>query len=140
MPGLPYFNTCPVVRIFGSRHLRGVCAGVSQIPGVRIVGRPHLKVCVAWGPWTVHFGGLQAGETTILNGFDFEWTLYALSCLAKHVLGHPDPRNCANTFDSDGILLIKARELNAPLDEPTTPDGICGKKRSDGQMEKHFSS
>lgn len=27
--------------------------------------------------------------------------------------------NCANTFDSDGILLIKARELNAPLDEPT---------------------
>eukprot|EP00435_Cladocopium_sp_Y103_P034315 s3216_g8.t2 len=26
--------------------------------------------------------------------------------------------NCANTFDSDGILLIKARELKAPLDEP----------------------
>lgn len=26
--------------------------------------------------------------------------------------------NCANTFDSDGILLIKARELKAPLDQP----------------------
>eukprot|EP00439_Symbiodinium_sp_Y106_P047909 s4539_g6.t1 len=28
-------------------------------------------------------------------------------------------QNCANTFDSDGILLIKARELKAPLPEPT---------------------
>ena len=27
--------------------------------------------------------------------------------------------NCANTFDSDGILLIKARELKSPLQEPT---------------------
>ena len=26
--------------------------------------------------------------------------------------------NCANTFDSDGILLIKARELREPLEEP----------------------
>jgi len=32
-------------------------------------------------------------------------------------------RNCANTFDSDGILLIKARELKAPLDEPRPMEG-----------------
>ncbi|CAE7875312.1 gnt1 [Symbiodinium microadriaticum] len=31
----------------------------------------------------------------------------------------PVSMNCANTFDSDGILLIKARELKAPLPEPT---------------------
>ncbi|CAE7042262.1 gnt1, partial [Symbiodinium sp. CCMP2456] len=31
----------------------------------------------------------------------------------------PVSMNCANTFDSDGILLIKARELKAPLSEPT---------------------
>jgi len=33
--------------------------------------------------------------------------------------GRQASMNCANTFDSDGLLLIKARELASPLPEPT---------------------
>lgn len=39
-------------------------------------------------------------------------------------LGGYSSVNCANTFDSDGILLIKARELQEPLEEPRSVQNL----------------
>ena len=70
--------------------------------------------------WLCHSGPnrFKLNGVAVSSTFVFYFTAHQLN---HHIsISSLHPRNCANTFDSDGILLIKARELKSPLQEPTS--------------------